>query len=76
MKLPKDFSSMKMGGPSKDSSMSIIFDKQEQLIDNSGGKIPWIVIEQSGVRKFIILSPEFDLDSIDNILFLKKELAK
>ena len=56
--------------------LGIVLDGRERAIDNSNGGVAWIVAKNRNGGKIILLPYDFDLENVDNILFLKKELEK
>ena len=73
---PADWTEISMGMNKKKSGLSVILDEREQLIDNTPGGVAWIIARHVIGDKVILLPPDFDLQNIDNVLFLKKELEK
>ena len=65
-----------MGMNKKKGGLSLIMDEREQLIDNTLGGVAWIIARHDIGDKVILLPPDFDLQNIDNVLFIKKELEK
>ena len=55
---------------------SVMLEKRERLIDNNGGGGAWIVARSKNGETFLLLPPEYDLEDVNNILFIKKELEK
>ncbi len=51
-------------------AMSVSYSEDEQIIDNSGC-LTYIMLQHDN-RTFVIFSPEFDLDLIDNALLIKQ----
>ena len=73
---PADWTEISMGMNKKKGGLSVILDEREQLIDNTPGGVAWIIARHVIGDKVILLPPDFDLQNIDNVLFLKKELEK
>jgi hypothetical protein len=73
---PADWTEISMGMAKKKGGLSLIMDEREQLIDNTPGGVAWIIAHHVIGDKVILLPPDFDLQNIDNILFIKKELEK
>ena len=57
-------------------TFSVILEQRERIIDNAGGGGAWVVARSRKGETFLLLPPEFDLQDVNNILFLKKELEK
>ena len=73
---PADWKEISFGMNKKKGGLSLIMDEREQIIDSTPGGISWIVARHVIGDKVILLPPDFDLQNIDNILFIKKELEK
>ena len=73
---PADWNEISFGMNKKKGGLSLIMDEREQIIDSTPGGISWIVARHVIGDKVILLPPDFDLQNIDNILFIKKELEK
>ena len=73
---PADWTDISMGMAKKKGGLSLIMDEREQLIDNTPGGVAWIIARHDIGDKVILLPPDFDLQNIDNVLFIKKELEK
>ena len=73
---PADWKEISCGMNKKKDGLSLIMDEREQIIDSTSGGISWIVARHVIGDKVILLPPDFDLQNIDNILFIKKELEK
>ena len=76
---PADWNEISFGMNKKKGGLSLIMDEREQIIDSTPGGISWIVARHvigDKVILLILLPPDFDLQNIDNILFIKKELEK
>lgn len=73
---PADWKEISCGMNKKKGGLSLIMDEREQIIDSTSGGISWIVARHVIGDKVILLPPDFDLQNIDNILFIKKELEK
>ena len=73
---PADWTDISMGMNKKKGGLSLIMDEREQLIDNTLGGVAWIIARHDIGDKVILLPPDFDLQNIDNVLFIKKELEK
>jgi hypothetical protein len=73
---PTDWTEISMGRNMKKGGLSVISDEREQLIDNTPRGVAYIMAHHVIGDKVILLPPDFDLQNIDNVLFLKKELEK
>ncbi|OQA87552.1 MAG: hypothetical protein BWY31_00720 [Lentisphaerae bacterium ADurb.Bin242] len=51
-------------------SLSVLYDKKEQVLDLRG-TFSYVVL-RDGKRKVVVFTPEFDLDQIDNVLFIRQ----
>ena len=71
-----EWSEMTIGVDTKKGELSLVMDGRERVIDNANGGIAWIVAKNRRGGKIILLPPDYDLENVDNILFLKKELEK
>ena len=57
-------------------TFSVIMEKRERIIDNTGGGGAWIVAHGKKGEKILLLPPDFDLEDVNNILLIRKELEK
>ena len=71
-----DWTEVTIGMDKGKGAFSIIMEKRERIIDNTGGGGAWIVARSKHGEKILLLPPEFDLEDVNNILFMKKELEK
>ena len=71
-----DWTEVTIGMDKGKGTFSVIMEKRERIIDNTGGGGVWIVARSKHGEKILLLPPEYDLEDVNNILFIKKELEK
>lgn len=71
-----EWTELSVGINRKKGTFSVIMEKRERIIDNTGGGGSWIVAHGRKGEKILLLPPEFDLEDVNNILLIKMELEK
>ena len=74
--VPDEWVEFSVGINKEKGTLGVIMDGRERIVDHSPGGVAWLIaLDREGSRT-LLLPPEFDLDDVDNILFLKKELER
>lgn len=74
MPIAAEWQEIRFGIHKSKGTLGIVMEGSQQQLDYTNGSIAWLVATQENGAKIVLLPPEFDLDDIDNILFLKKTL--
>ena len=65
---------LSLGLDQEKGTLGIVMDAHGRQIDHGNGGVAWVIAQKKNGAKIIVLSPEFDLHDINNVLFLKKTL--
>ena len=71
-----EWTEVTVGMDKEKGAFSVMLERRERVIDNNGGGGAWIVARSKNGETFLLLPPEYDLEDVNNILFIKKELEK
>ena len=74
--VPDEWVEFSVGIDKEKGTLGVIMDGRERIVDHSPGGVTWLIAMDREGSRTLLLPPGFDLDDVDNILFLKKELER